>query len=366
MKAMKLGNCATFINGYAFKPSDWEESGIPIIRIQNLTGSQNSYNYSTKQVPEKYIVNNGDILVSWSASIGVYEWTNGTAILNQHIFKVELDKEDFDKDYFRYLLISKINTMLKRVHGSTMVHITKKDFDNIDVLIHSKEEQIRIGKELKIIDRAIENKKEALQDFNEMIKSVYYDSLKEGYDEKKLSEIGSSLIGLTYSPKDIHDDGVVVLRSSNIQNGKLDFNDIVRVNAQIKENKFVKEKDILICSRNGSKALVGKSALISNLKEKMTFGAFMSVYRSDYNEFLISFFQTNDFRKQLGGSSTATINQITSSMLNNIIVKLPKNIDLINKASKKLSNIYKLQELLKNDIADLEQLKSVKMNEYFK
>ncbi len=84
---IKLGEIATYVNGYAFKPSDYSsKEGDPIIRIQDLTGNSYETNKFSGNLPDKYRVNNGDILVSWSASLGVYEWTEGPAWLNQHIF----------------------------------------------------------------------------------------------------------------------------------------------------------------------------------------------------------------------------------------------------------------------------------------
>lgn len=89
---VNLGNVATYINGYAFKPSDWAEDGTPIIRIQDLTGNSYQMNRFKGIVDSKYDVNSGDVLISWSASLGVYVWNRGNAVLNQHIFKVVLIK----------------------------------------------------------------------------------------------------------------------------------------------------------------------------------------------------------------------------------------------------------------------------------
>ena len=98
---MKLGNCATFINGYPFKPTEWNESGLPIIRIQNLNNETAKFNYFAGKLSDNYLIRKGDILISWSASIGVYEWLNGDAYLNQHIFKVVFDKIEINKFYFK-------------------------------------------------------------------------------------------------------------------------------------------------------------------------------------------------------------------------------------------------------------------------
>ena len=141
---------------------------------------------------------------------------------------------------------------------------------------------------------------------------------------KKLSEIADYWNGLTYKPNDAVQDGTgtLVLRSSNIQNGALVFEDNVRVICPIKEKLFVKENDILMCSRNGSAALVGKTALIRGLPEPMTFGAFMITIRSAYFPYLKTYFDMPAFRGQIT-TGTTTINQITGKMLNNIMIPVP-------------------------------------------
>lgn len=113
------------------------------------------------------------------------------------------------------------------------------------------------------------------------------------------------------------------MRSSNIQESNLDFNDIVRVNCNIKEKQFVKENDILMCSRNGSARLVGKVALIKEIKEPLTFGAFMMIIRSSFYPYLFTFFQTEAFRRQIKTGATTTVNQITNNMLDDIKLPLP-------------------------------------------
>ncbi len=110
--------------------------------------------------------------------------------------------------------------------------------------------------------------------------------LPEGWEWCNLSMIGQTNIGLTYKPTDISENGIIVLRSSNIVNGRLDFNDLVRVNCYIRDNQFVEANDILICSRNGSKAFVGKCAIVQNLNEKASFGAFMAIYRTYFYSYV--------------------------------------------------------------------------------
>ncbi|SHG35237.1 Type I restriction modification DNA specificity domain-containing protein [Flavobacterium segetis] len=147
--------------------------------------------------------------------------------------------------------------------------------------------------------------------------------MKQGWEIKKLKEIAEYFNGLTYSPKNVTDKGTIVLRSSNVQNDELDFSDIVRVNANVKEKLFVLEGDILMCSRNGSQRLVGKTAPILNLREPMTFGTFMMIIRSEFNPLLLWFFKTDEFKKQISGGENTMINQVTRYMLDDIEVPLP-------------------------------------------
>lgn len=155
-----------------------------------------------------------------------------------------------------------------------------------------------------------------------------------------LGDIGTSLIGLTYSPNDVvQENGIIVLRSSNIQEGALDFNDVVRVSKKIRPSLFTQEEDILICSRNGSARLIGKNAIIPKSYSGLTFGAFMMVYRSNQNRFIHHLLNTKRYQTQVSENLGARINQITSSDLNSFEFffpcekeqnKIAKFIDLID------------------------------------
>lgn len=137
----------------------------------------------------------------------------------------------------------------------------------------------------------------------------------------RLGDIGETNIGLTYKPADISIDGTFVLRSGNIQKDKIDYSDSVFVSCDIPESKKCHVGDILICARNGSKRLVGKSAII--YKEGMTFGAFMALYRSPFNEYIHKYINSPYFRSDFDGVSTTTINQITQNNLKERLVPLP-------------------------------------------
>ncbi len=147
--------------------------------------------------------------------------------------------------------------------------------------------------------------------------------LPKSWEWIRLGSVGETNIGLTYAPSDISDTGTPVLRSNNIQNGKLDLTDLKRVNKGIKENVLVQQGDLLICARNGSKALVGKTAVITDLSESMAFGAFMAIFRSRINGYLLYFINSPLFRQMIDEVNTMTINQITQNNLKSTIFPLP-------------------------------------------
>jgi type I restriction enzyme S subunit len=146
----------------------------------------------------------------------------------------------------------------------------------------------------------------------------------EGWTSVKLGDIGESLIGLTYSPTSVKPSGTLVLRSSNIQDGQVTFTDNVYVDCVIPDRIRVRNCDILICVRNGSRRLIGKSVMLDHRVVGQTFGAFMAIYRSDANPFLQYFFQSDGFKRQIDEHLGATINQITNGSLNSFHVTLPE------------------------------------------
>ena len=176
-----------------------------------------------------------------------------------------------------------------------------------------------------------------------------------------MSDIGSTNIGLTYHPEDVVIDGIPVLRSNNIKNNKLIFDDLIKVNCEIREKQYIGENDILICARNGSKALVGKCAIYSGELGLTSFGAFMAVYRTQCFEYVYYYFQTKVFRRYFENENNKQINQVTQSILKDAIIPLPpikeqkRIVEKINKVFELLDVIDEMQQQYSSD---LEVLKS--------
>ncbi|MEE0671039.1 MAG: hypothetical protein UCJ37_11165, partial [Prevotella sp.] len=146
--------------------------------------------------------------------------------------------------------------------------------------------------------------------------------------------MGDSFIGLTYRPADVvSEGGLIVFRSSNIQNGCMDYKDIVRVNKNVKEKLITKKDDLLVCARNGSARLIGKNAILHETDANQTFGAFVMVFRSDKNHFVHQLLNTRRYSSQVSENLGARINQITSSDLSSFEFFFPKGNNEMNKIS---------------------------------
>ena len=168
-----------------------------------------------------------------------------------------------------------------------------KALSDVDALISTTEKLIKKKKNIK--QGAMQNLltgKKRLPGFGPQTKPPAYKQtelgpIPEDWEVKSLGEIAETFTGLTYSPENVYEHGTLVLRSSNIKNEQLCFEDNVFVQMSIPERAFVKENDILICVRNGSKALIGKSAIITKAAVGMAFGAFMAKFCSPINDYLI-------------------------------------------------------------------------------
>ena len=262
MEYKKLGDIATYVNGYAFKPEDRGSEGLPIIRIQDLTGNSYDLGFYNGDYPEKIEINDGDVLISWSASLGIYVWNRGKALLNQHIFKVAFDKIDIDKSYFVYAVRRKLDEMASKTHGATMKHIVKKDFDATQIPYPSLEEQVEIAANLDRISRIIEARKEELEKLDELIKARFVELFGDennsrGWNTVKIEDVADVQVGVVIKPTQYYTDesnGIKAFRSLNIGAGYIKDTDWVYFSPEghQKNSKSILKEDDLLIVRSGA------------------------------------------------------------------------------------------------------------------
>lgn len=159
-----LGDLAEYLNGAAFKPADWHQTGKPIIRIQNLTDSSKPFNRTECQLDSKYLVDGGDILVSWSATLDAFIWDGEQSWLNQHIFKV-IPFDGIDQWFLFYLLKHEILALIEteHLHGSTMKHINRGPFLAHEIALPPLAEQRRIVAKLDALFARTRQAREELE-----------------------------------------------------------------------------------------------------------------------------------------------------------------------------------------------------------
>ena len=196
MEYRTLGTVATYINGRAFKPSEWEQNGLPIIRIQNLNDEDASYNYCSQSLDEKFKVKKGDLLFAWSASLGAHIWNKDNAWLNQHIFKVIPDK-DVNKMFLYYYLCKVTMELSSKAHGTGMVHITKKPFMNTIIPLPPLAEQERIVAKIEELfsklDNAVETLKATKVQLEVYKQTVLYEAFSNLSDTVDMQEIATMI-----------------------------------------------------------------------------------------------------------------------------------------------------------------------------
>lgn len=185
--------------------------------------------------------------------------------------------------------------------------------------------------------------------------------IPDHWEIKRLKYLGSARNGLTYEPEDQSEEGLLVLRSSNIQNGKLCLDDNVYVDMKVPKNIILKKNDLLICSRNGSRNLIGKNILIDERMEGNTYGAFMCVFRSQYNKYIHYVLNSNIFDHYLNTFLTSTINQLTNNNLYTIKIPIPMDIEEQDKIVEYLDTKCKIiDELIENKQKQKERMEQYK------
>ncbi|HEU7667483.1 TPA: restriction endonuclease subunit S [Streptococcus pneumoniae] len=309
MKKVKLGQVATFINGYAFKPQDWSSEGKEIIRIQNLTKTSKGINYYSGTIDKKYIVEAGDILISWSGTLGVFQWCGRSAVLNQHIFKVVFDKIDIDKSYFKYVVEKGLQDAVKHTHGSTMKHLTKKYFDNIIVPYTNLGEQQRIASELDLLSKLILRRQEQLEELNLLVKSRFNEMFgdvilnEKEWKVSKWNEILTIRNGKNQKQVEDADGKFPIYGSGGIMGYAKDW--------------IVKKNSVII----GRKGNINKPILVrENFWNVDTAFGLEPVLEKINSEYLFYFCQLYNFEKL---NKAVTIPSLTKSDLLNISIPLP-------------------------------------------
>jgi type I restriction enzyme, S subunit len=228
-----LGSVADFVNGAAFKPSDWEESGAPIIRIQNLTDPGKPFNRTNRLVSERIRAIPGDLLVSWSATLGVFEWAGPEeAVVNQHIFRVIPRAERVDKRYLRHVLEGALTDMERHLHGATMRHVNRKEFLGTPIPLPTLPEQRRIANILDQADTLRFKRRSALAQLDAVVPSVFIEMFGDPANNPvrwpiaRLGDLARQVTDGEHKTPTRSTSGIKLLSARNVRDGYIDFENV--------------------------------------------------------------------------------------------------------------------------------------------
>jgi type I restriction enzyme S subunit len=364
----KLKYIVTTTKGFAFKSELFKEQGIPIIKTTDIKQGriEKTITYIDEELKDKFksvVLKENDILMSTVGSkpevvnsavgqIGKVQKEYVGALLNQNAVILRINDKNILNEYLFYFISS--NNYRKYLdlyaHGTAnQASLSLKEILDFKMCLPDINIQRQIAnfldQKISEIDSLIADKEKLINLLEEKRQAIITETVTKGlnlnvkikdsgvewigkvpheWEVKKLKYIGEAIIGLTYSPNDVTDEsGILVLRSSNVKDNQIVFGDNVYVNTQIKDKLITKEGDILICSRNGSRALIGKNAYIAKGNEGHSFGAFMIVFRSRYNKYLSYVFNSTLFKNQSGSFLTSTVNQLTINNLYSFLIPMP-------------------------------------------
>ena len=368
----RLGDIATYINGFAFKPEDRGTVGLPIIRIQDLTGNAYDLGFYAGNYPERIEINDGDVLISWSASLGVYVWDKGKALLNQHIFKVVFDKCEVNREYFVYAVRYKLKEMESKTHGATMKHIVKKDFDNTLIPFPTLEEQENIANLLDKISTIILVRQQQLQKLDELVKARFVEMFGDDkYSKMPLINLITEGAGLSYGivqPGDSGTGDMGVLRPVDMVNGEISTHSIKYIDrsigASFKKTELVGD-ELLITVRGTT----GVTALTDSRFKNMNVTRGIAVIRYDRRKinpiYLNAFLNTDESQQYIQEHTRgATLQQINLSDLRVHMIPVPP-IELQEKLADFIQQVDKTKVAVQKSLDEAQLLFDSLMQQYF-
>lgn len=357
-------------------------SDLPILAITQEYGAIPreiiDYNVSVteKSVQSYKVVDVGDFIISLRSFQGGIEYSEYKGLCSP-AYVILRNKKGIDKRFFKQYFKAKsfIRDLTKNLEGlRDGKMISYKQFSEVLLPKTSTEEQQKIADCLASIDELIAlhtQKLKSLKDHKKGLMQQLFPAEGEAVPKLRfpkfktygkwckvtLSSLGELVSGLTYSPADVCEEGLLVLRSSNVQNGQISLKDNVFVRSDIKGANYSKPGDILICVRNGSKALIGKNALIPDNLPKCTHGAFMTVFRSNRSKFIYQLFQTYAYERQVAADLGATINSINGNQLKKYEFYVPNSEKEQDAIADVLSSI---DDMISAQSVQVDQLKNHK------
>jgi type I restriction enzyme, S subunit len=389
-KKIKLGKIGKFTSSSVNKKTNHDEPTVSLLNYMDVYNNSlitNNHRFQLVTAPKKQIVTasveNGDVLFTPSSEtphdIGhsaVFKGKLSNLVHSYHTIRFRVNSKEFLDDSYKAYAFKSNETFKyfrRRATGSTRFTLSLPVFNDLEIILPPLKEQRKIASILISVDELIACIKEKIIKLENLklatskkllTKGIGHKEFKDSklgkipknWQVKKLKEVGQCIRGLTYSPENVVEKGMLVLRSSNIKNGSISLDDNVYVNLNIEEKFNTKIGDILICVRNGSRNLIGKSARISKDMKLTTHGAFMTVFRTNLNQYVQFLLKSESFFTQVSRDIGATINSINNKNLLDYIFAFPP----LEEQTMIVNHLNSIQNLIDETSSKLIQIQSLK------
>lgn len=367
-----FGSVCRLVNGKAFKPSDWSSVGVPIIRIQNLNDRDKPFNYWVGPLEKQVIVRVGDLLLAWSGtpgtSFGAHIWNGPDGILNQHIFRCDLDQRTITKEWAKIAVNHQLHRLIEQAHGGVgLQHVTRGMVEGLEIPIPPLPEQRRIA---EILDRAeaLRSKRlAAITQLHSLTQSLFLNLFGDpATNPKKFSEVPlASLIreddainyGVVQPGEDL-EEGIPLIRIGDLIEGGVQHSNLKRIAPSIEiayKRSRLRGDEILV-------SCVGSIGVVAVADESVKgFNIARAVARIPLSEttnrlFMAAYLGT-DFVQRYFASELRTVSQPTLNIkqLSETTVVLPP-IELQHEFARRVQTTEKLMTVQRAALAELDAL----------
>lgn len=327
---------ASYDNGRAFKPTDWGSEGLPIVRIAQITNPKANTNRYSGVVDSRHLLNDGDLIFSWSATLAVMKWTRGPAVLNQHLFKVT-PAVGIDQDWLQFRLDASIPDMTEEAHGTTMKHIRKGTLASQTTIVPPLDEQQRIAEVLRSVDEALAGNRAVLAAAAETL-DLLSDELLVANAQRvgemvRFGDLIDTLeAGVSVNSEGRHaePDEVGILKTSCVSAGHFEPEEHKAVLASERARVRVPVRgDSIIISRMNTFELVGANAFVEADHGDLFLPDRLWLLKSNSRvriRWLAFYMKTAKFREQVISIATGTsgsMKNISKGRLNDLVVFIP-------------------------------------------
>ena len=376
-KKVILKDVATLLNGRAYKQDELLDSGkYPVLRVGNFFSNRGWF-YSDLELEDEKYCDNGDLLFAWSASFGPKIWDGGKVIFHYHIWKI-LTTPQIDKKYFYYFLENAADRIKESGHGIAMIHTTKSEMEQMELLLPEMEQQLQIATVLDKVSELIALRKEQLAKLDELVKARFVEMFGDlehtVFPKCKMAEIADIKHGYAFSGKFFteEDNNILLVTPGNFKiGGGFQEKKCKFYTGEYPDEFILHSGDLIVTMTDLSKRMdtLGYAAIVPQTERvylhNQRIGLFINISNLINKTFMMHFMQTNDYRDKVVASSTgSTVHHTSPTKILDCEIFVPP-IELQSKFASFVEQTDKTKLTIQASLDKLELMKKALMQEYF-